>query len=214
MSMFLLIFGCVCLIMLISSEFSWRTARQNVIDGASKSQWFVGKAMLVPLIGILFLAANVLFALTFGLMGTDLAVASGSVLPIGVFKACGGLLLAFLSVGGLALFISLAVRGGGGAMAVWFLWILPVEQLIIPMTLGRIDALSEYLQWQPFLAAQRMFDFSNYDSAAYDRLVAAAQTAERPIPPVPDLGVALWVNAGWAVLFFVGAFLMFRRRDL
>ena len=28
-----------------------------------------------------------------------------------------------------ALFIALAVRGAGGAMAVWFLWIFPMEQL-------------------------------------------------------------------------------------
>ncbi|MDX1579567.1 MAG: hypothetical protein R3266_13870, partial [Gemmatimonadota bacterium] len=45
-SVLLVIFGCIAVIMLAASEFSWRTARQNVIDGLSKTQWFWGKYML------------------------------------------------------------------------------------------------------------------------------------------------------------------------
>ncbi|MFV1986839.1 MAG: ABC transporter permease [Gemmatimonadota bacterium] len=214
MSMFLLIFGSVCLIMLVSSEFSWRTARQNVIDGLSKSQWFVGKALLLPMVGILFISSSTLVSATIAGLGTDFANASGPVLPIGVASAAAGLLLAFMSAGGLALFISLAVRGAGGAMAVWFLWIFPMEQLIIPGILGRIEALQKYMQYLPFAAAQRLLGFENYDPAAFQRLVEAREAAERGVPPTPDLTGMLWVNAGWAALLLVAAFVVFRRRDL
>lgn len=50
-----LIFGSVILILLLSSEFSWRTARQNVIDGLSKEQFFVGKGLLLPIVGLMFI---------------------------------------------------------------------------------------------------------------------------------------------------------------
>jgi len=213
-SMFLLIFASVCLIMLVSSEFSWRTARQNVIDGLSKSQWFVGKAMLLPMVGILFIGSSTLVGAVIASMGTDFGNASGPVGPIGVAGAAAGLLLAFMSAGGLALFISLAVRGAGGAMAVWFLWIFPMEQLIIPGILGRIEALQKYMQYLPFAAAQRLLGFENYDPAAFQRLVDAREAAERGVPPTPDLTGMLWVNAGWAVLLLVAAFLVFKRRDL
>ena len=211
---FLLIFASICLIMLVSSEFTWRTARQNVIDGLSKTQWFVGKSMLLPVIGVLFILLSTMIGGVIGWMGTDPATASGPLFTAGVLRAMGALFLAFMSVGGLALFISLAVRGSGGAMAVWFLWIFPMEQLIVPGLLGRIAFLRDYLQYQPFLSAQRLLGFENWDPVAFQRLVDARREAERSIPPTPDMATDLWVNAAWALAFLIGAFLMFRRRDL
>jgi len=214
-SIFLLIFACIAVIMLASSEFTWRTARQNVIDGLSKTQWFWGKAMLLPMLGVLYVGAVVLIGGGIGFLGTDVGAASGPILPLGVLEATGGLLLAFASVGGLALFLALAVRSTGGAMAVWFLWIFPMEQLIVPGVFGKIlPFLKDYFQYQPFAAAQRLLAFESYDPAAFDRLVAARVAAERTPPPPPDLTAVLWVNAGWAVLFLVVGFVWFRRRDL
>ena len=213
-SMMLLLFAGVCLVMLVSSEFTWRTARQNVIDGLSKTQWLVGKAMLVPFLGLVFLSLAMTIGFVISFLGTDLAAASGPIISVGVFKAAGGMLLAFLSVGGLALFVSLSVRGAGGAIATWFLWIFLIEGVIVPQLLGRIDWLRDYLQYQPFTVAQRLFGLENYDPAAFQRLVEAREAAERPAPVLADLTGVLWINAGWAALFFLGAFVIFRRRDL
>lgn len=214
-STFLLIFACIGLILLASSEFTWRTARQNVIDGLSKTQWYWGKIMLLPILGVVYVVAVVLIGGGIAWLGTDLGAAVGPILPLGVLKAAGGLLLAFASVGGLALFLALAIRSSGGAMAVWFLWIFPMEQLIVPGVLGRImPFLRDYLQYQPFAAAQRLFAYESYDPAAFDRLVTAREAAERTPPPPPELTAILWVNGGWAVLFIGLGFLWFRQRDL
>jgi ABC-type transport system involved in multi-copper enzyme maturation permease subunit len=40
-------FLAVTLVMLVTSEFSWRTARQNVIDGLSKEQFFAAKVLMM-----------------------------------------------------------------------------------------------------------------------------------------------------------------------
>ncbi len=42
------IFGVVLIVLMVCSEFDWKTSRQNIIDGLSKPQWFAGKALLIP----------------------------------------------------------------------------------------------------------------------------------------------------------------------
>ena len=44
------IFASVLVILLVAAEFSWRTARQNVIDGLSKTQWYWAKVLLIPIL--------------------------------------------------------------------------------------------------------------------------------------------------------------------
>lgn len=43
-------FLALALVMLVTSEFSWRTARQNVIDGLSKEQFFAAKVLMMLLV--------------------------------------------------------------------------------------------------------------------------------------------------------------------
>jgi ABC-type transport system involved in multi-copper enzyme maturation permease subunit len=166
-------------------------------------------------LGFLYVAVVATIGGVFAALGTDPATASGALVPAGVWKAAGTLFLCFLSIGGLALFLSLAIRSTGGTMAVWFLWILPVEQLILPGVLGRIiPALRDYFQYQPFTLATRLGEYAWYDPLAWDRLVAAREAAERPVPTPPDVSTAVLVTAGWAVVFLTLAYVTFRRRDL
>ena len=213
-SVLMLIFGSIALIMLISSEFTWRTARQNVIDGLSKAQWFWGKVMLLPLLGVLFLAVKVLIGGGAALLGSGLGVGSGPAFPLSVVAASGALLLAFCSVGGLALLFSLTIRSSGPAMAVWFFWIALGEQLV-PQLLGRaFPALRPALGMLPFNAAQRLLEFASFDPVAYERLVLAAQEAERAVPELPSLTLSLAVNAAWVVAFLGIGYVLYQRKDL
>src|SRR5690606_11850382 len=50
--------AAVALILLTASEFSWRTARQNVIDGLSKNEWFLAKLLLLPFLATVFLGVQ------------------------------------------------------------------------------------------------------------------------------------------------------------
>jgi len=171
--------------------------------------------MLLPLLGCLYVAATVLVGGAFGYLGTDPATVSGPLVPVGVGKAAGTLFLCFLSLGGLAMLLGVAIRSTGGAMAVWFLWILPLEQLILPGVLGRIfPFLRPYFQYQPFTVATGLGPYEGYDPAAYERLVVARRAAEATVPPPPDLTAEIWVTAGWAVVFIVSAYIVFLRRDL
>jgi hypothetical protein len=49
-------FLAITIVMLVTSEFTWRTARQNVIDGLSKEQFFAAKWLLVIMVAVVFIA--------------------------------------------------------------------------------------------------------------------------------------------------------------
>lgn len=214
-SVILLIFAGISLVMLASTEFTWRTARQNVIDGLSKTQWFWGKAMLLPIVGLAFVGSKVLIPAVLGLIRTDFATASGPLFPLSAVQATGGLFLAFLCLGSLGLFLSLAIRNTGGAMGVWFLWILPVEQLILPGLVGQLlPDFGSWLQYLPFTGAQRLLNFASYDTPTYERMVAAALEAERSVPELQALAPSMISCAVWTMLFVGVSFVWFRRRDL
>jgi ABC-type transport system involved in multi-copper enzyme maturation permease subunit len=213
-SVILLIFASIAIIMLVSSEFSWRTARQNVIDGLSKTQWFWGKAILVVLIGIVFITTKLLIGAGTAAAGTDFGAATAPVLPLSVPAALGGLMLAFLSLGGLALLVSVTVRNAGPAMALWFFWITLGEQLVPALVTRVLPATAPFFGYLPFSAAQKILPFWVYDASTYARVVARAEAAEQAAPELPDLMLWVSVNAGWAVLFIALSYALFRRRDL
>jgi ABC-2 type transport system permease protein len=210
----LLIFASIAVIMLVSSEFTWRTARQNVIDGLSKRQWYAGKVMLLVLIGLVFLSIQLGIGVVAALLGTDFSSLSGPIVPLSVVQTSGAILLAFISVGGLGLLLALTIRGAGPAMAVWFFWIAMGEQ-IVPQILGRlIPAIQPALAYLPFAAAQQATSFALFDDATFQGMIEQAEAAGRSVPELPDLAVVLSVNAGWAALFLIASYLMYQRRDL
>ncbi len=208
------IFASIALIMLASSEFSWRTARQNVIDGLSKKQWFWGKAMLLPLLGFVFLSAKLALSIGLALPDTIGAEASGPIFPGSVLAACAGLFLVFLNVGGLALLLSTAIRSAGPAMAAWFFWIGFGEQLFPAILTRFLPSMEAAFRYFPFASAGPLTQFAMYDDAAFQRLSERAEQAERAVPELPGMLFTVSVNLGWAVFFISLAYLLFRRRDL
>ena len=211
----LFLFAAITLVLLTATEFSWRTARQNVIDGLSKSQWFWGKTLLLPIVGLAFVAAHVLIPGVLALIRTDMGAAASSLVPLSVFQATGGLVLAFLSVGAFAFFLSLAIRKTGAALAVWFLWLGAIEFGMLPPLVQRfLPDYSERLEYLPWRNVFPLLEFRNYDAPTFERMVAAAEAAGRSTPEAVDLGSHVIMATLWTVLFIGSAFIWFRRRDL
>lgn len=213
-SVLLLIFATLTVIMLVSSEFAWRTARQNVIDGLSKTQWFWGKVILVVLVGLVFLGTKLLIGGGSGALGTDFGAATGPTLPLSVFAASGALLLAYLSASLLGLLCAITIRNSGPAIAVWFFWVTLGEQLMPTLVTRVLPGLAPVFAYLPFTAAQRVLSFHVFDAPTYARMVESSEEAGRAAPEA--VNALLWsgVNGLWAVVFLAVAFWAFRRRDL
>ena len=211
----MVIFAALTLVLLSATEFGWRTARQNVIDGLSKSQWFWGKSLLLPILGLAFIGVHTLIPSVLALIRTDLASVEGSLVPLSAVQAAGGLALAFLSLAALAFLLSLVVRKTGAALAVWFLWVGPIESGMLPVLVRRfLPDQTSWLEYLPWTNALPLLDFRNYDAATYDRYAAALEAVGRTPAPAVDLTWHVATAAAWAVLFVGAAYVAFRRRDL
>lgn len=213
-SVILLIFASIAVVMLASSEFSWRTARQNVIDGLSKTQWFWGKVIMLGIVAVTFLATKLLIGVGSAALGTDFGSAARPPISWSALAATGALLLAFLNVGGLALLCATTIRSSGPAMAVWFFWITLGEQLVPSLIVRVLPSAEPALSMLPFSASQQVLEFWRFDAPTFERMVERAQAAGETIPEVPNMTLWLGLNAGWAILFVAVAYVLFRRRDL
>lgn len=200
-----LLFGSVLLVLLVASEFSWRTARQNVIDGLSRETWFWGKVALVPVLAVAFLAAHVLIGGGFALAGTASPDAA-AVLPGGLGPLLGICFLAFLGYGALALATALAVRSTGGSVAAFIFYVVVAEQLLAG-GLGRLGGIfaevGSHLPVGIFRGLVQSGVAAFLSGGGGEGSPAGADPAE----------LALW-SAGWILALVGVSYLVFRRRDL
>ncbi|MFQ5747330.1 MAG: hypothetical protein ACE5HF_08955 [Gemmatimonadota bacterium] len=207
------IFAAVLLVLLTASEFPWRTARQNVIDGLSRSELFAGKLMLLPLLSVLFVAERVLVGGVLALVATA-GTAGGPPIGGSQWAAIGGFTLATAGYASLALAAALAIRSSGPAMAVWFFYFAVGENLLRGGLGAAFEGLRPALSWLPLGAFGRLTSYVQYDPEAFRRAAEAAVRAERPGPLHADLGAPLLATGAWIVFFVVVSYLSFRRRDL
>ncbi|HSM34804.1 MAG TPA: ABC transporter permease [Longimicrobiales bacterium] len=207
------IFGTVALLLLISSEFAWRTARQNVIDGLTREQWYWGKAITVLLVATAFLGLYLVIGGGFGIAATDF----GGPEPIMhgyQARALGAVVLSVAGYGALALLIATIVRSTGGAMAIWFFYVAFGESLIRNGIARVWEGSAPYLAYAPVAVFDALRDYLMFDPAALARVAERMQEAGRPAPEPGDPGTLALVAGGWIVLLVLGGFLAFRRRDL
>ena len=210
-----LIFGSVILLLLMSNEFSWRTARQNVIDGLSKEQFFLGKVLLLPAVGLILIIAQLLIGGSFALAGTDLGTSTEPLIRMVHWSTLGGVLFAFIGYGSLALLISMTVRSSGPAIAVWFFYVAVGEQLLQGI-LGQVsDRLGAWAAFFPINTFNQLHQYYQYDGAAFERAVESALEAGQQAPAEPwSWSVLLLVSAAWITVFLASSFMWFTKRDL
>lgn len=210
-----LICGSVILILLLNSEFSWRTARQNVIDGLSKEQFFVGKTILLPIVALIFIGTNIVVGGGFALAGTDFSALTEPLMGAVHSSLIGGFFLAFLGYGSGALFCSLAIRSSGPAMAVWFFYVALGEQLIAGLMNRIHERLGDLAEYLPINTFNQLHRYYQYDLAAYrDAVQRAVEGNDQPPDEPWAMGLLLVLSFAWIALLVGGSFFWFRKRDL
>jgi hypothetical protein len=207
------VFASVLLILLVAAEFSWRTARQNVIDGLSKTQWYSAKLLLLPLLTALFLGIRILVGGAMAWAGTD-AANTATLFGLPQLSALGGMFLAGLGYTSLALFMATAIRNSGPAMAVWFAWFAFGERLLAGGLGSLFEGLRPVLRWLPVTTFNRLDDYIQYDPDAFRRASEWAAEHERTVPELQTLRPAILGAALWVCALTLIGWLWYRRRDL
>ena len=208
------IFGAVALILLITSEFTWKTARQNVIDGLSTDEFFVGKLILYPLVAFSFL--GLLLFLTGGVaaLGTDFSTLTSTPIRRVDLALIGGVTLTALGYMALAFLSAFVARSSGPAMGIFFLYVAFLEQLAGGLMAKMGETATTLAGFLPRQVFDSLFDQRQFDLVARQASIDAAVKAGREIPTWHDTRMLLALAAAWIVTLVALAYWSYRRRDL
>ncbi|MDB5208937.1 MAG: hypothetical protein JWR72_4012 [Flavisolibacter sp.] len=124
MSGFLLFIPGVLMIITISNEFAFKTHRQNVIDGQSRTQFIITKMMLATIFAVISTIVVFITALLFGLFEKDSVFSTTGITYILYF------FIQAVSYMMVSLLFGLFFRRSGIAIGVYFLYIFLLENLI------------------------------------------------------------------------------------
>ncbi len=208
------IFGAVALILLVTGEFSWKTARQNVIDGLSKNEFFVGKVLLYPVVALAFLALLLAIVAAFAGPGTELGAGGGPPVRSTDLALMGGVGVTALGYTSIAFFAAFLARSSGGAMGLFFLYVAFLEQIVGALMTRAGGVLSAAAAFLPRGVFDRLFDPRQFDLVARQASIDRAIETGKEAPAFHDTGLLLALAFGWIATFLLASWLVYRRRDL
>lgn len=123
MSSWLLYFPGMIMIMLMTNEFTFKTHRQNVIDGLSRQQFIGVKVMLAVILAVLITLLNLVTAYFFGMK-------TGTAFSTEGMEYIGYIFLQALAYIFFALMLAVLFRRSGLAIIIFILYGLIFEWLI------------------------------------------------------------------------------------
>ena len=201
----------VTMILLFAPEFSWRTARQNVIDGLSKKRFYTGKITVLAALVALFLVIPIVI----GYVGTLFSPSEGGSPIVGPsdFNYMIAYVLGLLLWGSGAFMLAALLRSSGAAMGIMFVYLL-LEQVLSRL----MTELSETPgPATDFLPAEVHSSLSN-PMMHYPKMLAEenARRAEqgRALLEFHDFELLAGVALAFSAAFLITAFLSLRKRDL
>lgn len=201
----------VTMILFLAPEFSWRTARQNVIDGLSKERFYAGKLMLLLALLVLYAAIPVAVGATTALLSPS--ESSSPLVGPADFNYMIAYALGLLMWGSGAFMLAVLLRASGAAMGIMFVYLL-VEQIVADL-LGRssdmVASLMEFLPAQ--LHGSLAEPLMHYPQMLAQRNAARAEQGAPPLEFI-DFGPAIGLALAYSALFLATAFFTLRRRDL
>jgi ABC-2 type transport system permease protein len=197
------LFGVVLIVLMVCSEFDWKTSRQNIIDGLSKPQWFAGKALLIPTVVVTLYLAVLAIGGILALIGTSASRLHGFDPTSTYILATGGALLAMACNGSIALLIALSVRSTGPALAIALIY--QVFDSIAAITLRglHLRAVADYLPIQVHNALLIYNQYLPYGSSARSHLDSHWQT-----------GALFLAGATWVAVLLCVSYRVYMKRDL
>lgn len=123
-SSFLLFIPGLLLIISITNEFSFKTHRQNIIDGLSRTQFILVKMFLAVILSAISTLVVFITAFLFGITESGAAVSFAQTTYLGYF------FLQALSYCGAAIVFALLFRRSGISIGVFFLYSVVLENML------------------------------------------------------------------------------------
>ena len=201
----------VTMILLFAPEFSWRTARQNVIDGLSKKRFYTGKIIVLAALVALFLVIPVVV----GYVGTLFSPSEGGSPIVGPadtnYMIAYGLGLVLW--GSAAFMLAALVRSSGPAMGILFVYLL-VEQILSQLMSQASEALGSVADFLPAEVQTTLAEpLMHYPEMLAQENARRAEQG-RALIEFHDFELLAGVALAFSAAFLITAFLSMRKRDL
>ena len=227
----------VTITLLVASEFTYRTARQNVIDGLSKEEFFLSKLFLVFLTALIYLLIFWVTVFAFGAVGSAKAASTAPLMRWQDVELVIAYFVVLLGYGTIAFFFSFLTRSSGAAMASTLLYTIVIEN-IVSLAMGFSDSLSKFTKYLPTKVFDDLLNPLRYDSEklaqATERIQKMRDELElivRDMPsraeqaeqflrqmeqslPAHDGALAYTLAFGYMIAICAAIYLIFRQRDL
>jgi ABC-2 type transport system permease protein len=173
-SSFLLFIPGLIMIIAITNEYSFKTHRQNIIDGLTRQQFIVAKIMVAALLSLLSTVIVFLTATLFGFMegSNSFSLEGFSYIWLYLLQAMSYIMVAVL--------IAVLVKRGGLAIGVFFSYALILEQIIVMLLnkyanyAGRYMPLESTDMLVPFPRMQQIMSVLKVTPPNYTALFVAA----------------------------------------
>lgn len=190
-----ILFVSMLVIILTTNEYTYRTNRQNIIDGWNRSQFYHAKVGLVIMMSLLSTIYLFLLGLVFGgATSGSLSGFSSGLEQIGYF------FLLSLDYTGFALFIAVMVRRSGLAMGLFLLYSIIIENIL--------KGLINYFSTKPY---GNLLPLQASDELLPLPLMQMAKNLMHTTSF--DMTTYLWVSVAWCALYYIGGRLLLLRSD-
>ena len=187
----------VVVIMFITNEYTYKTHRQNIIDGWSRRDFMMSKMIDVAIISLL---VTVLYAITAFIIGSvNSGNAAGS--PWEGSKYIGLFFLQTFSQLSIALLIALLVRKAFIALGIFLFYFFPLEPFLVAILREHANGIGEFL---PLEISDRLIPYPRWfvrEESQWKELVAQSN--------IHIWYTILLLGATWGICFWVN-----KKRDL
>jgi ABC-type transport system involved in multi-copper enzyme maturation permease subunit len=202
----------VLIVLLTASEKTWRTERQNVIDGLSRTQYFASKVLMLVGCTLLMWATIVVLGGIFEVLNRSLVDGVDSAFMTGSHvRQLAVVLLYLFFVGTIALMFGTVASSSGAALALAFLFLMLQAPLI--MIMARQGGMwHELTAWMPMNVLQALTSEVAWNAEQYAQEMA--QGRERGFPLILPGSMAALAAAGYSALMCAASFWSIRMRDL
>ena len=210
----------IAIVLLTASEKTWRTERQNVIDGLSRNQYFLGKLMLFVAVSLLLWVGTIGITSGFGAAFRGRAPTDAPLIDVLSLQLLGGLLVRFIFLGAVAFCFALIASGSGAALAFAVLFII-LQAPVFELFVARGGLWADIARYLPDRVMDNLTNITIYDP---DRLQTMNERAREVAARVGSesararelLSPARALSAAgiYIALFTTGGWWSIRRRDL
>ncbi len=182
-------------ILLITNEYSFRTIRQHLINGLSRTEWFLSKVLFIGALSLFSVILVLLSGLILGLLHSKEAVISD---VFGNLEFFGAYFIELLGISSFALVLSVLLKRSGLTIVGFSVYYIIIEPLI------RFNIDDNIAQRLPMKSFGNLIDVPNTS------LMKLFGVNFREFIRITDVLFAL----GYIAIFLIVSYLVIKKRDV